>query len=172
MQQNLLAQHDRRPDPDGEQSISEGRFRMKYRIALVAAMVMAGVGVARSEGLDPIAIRQAGMSLTGGDFAFIKSVVTTKADVKQLELPAKAIALWAAAIPSVFPAGSDKGGDTKALPEIWSDRAGFEKISVAAGAAATKLAEAAKASDADAVAVQAKALGEQCGACHKGYRAK
>jgi cytochrome c556 len=135
-------------------------------------MLLAGLGVARADVLDPIAIRQVGMDLQAGDFAYIKSVVTSKGEVKPLEAPAKAIARWAATIPVLFPAGTEKGGDTRALPEIWSDRAGFEKIAAAAGAAATKLAEAAKASDADAVAVQFKALGEQCGACHKGYRAK
>jgi cytochrome c556 len=135
-------------------------------------MLLAGLGFAHADALDPIAIRQVGMDLTGGNLAYIKSVVTAKGEVKPLEVPAKAIARWAATIPVLFPPGSETGGDTKALPEIWSDRAGFEKIASAAGAAATKLAEAAKANDADAVAVQFKALGEQCGACHKGYRAK
>jgi cytochrome c556 len=130
------------------------------------------MGFAHAAGLDPIAIRQVGMDLTGGNIAYIKAVVQAKGDVKPLEVPAKAIARWAATIPVLFPPGSEKGGDTKALPEIWSDRAGFEKIAAAAGAAATKLAEAAKAGDADTVAAQFKALGEQCGACHKGYRAK
>lgn len=135
-------------------------------------MMLAGLGAARADGLDPIALRQAGMSLQGGDFAFIRSVVTAKGDVKPLEAPAKAIALWAALIPSVFPKGSETGGDTKALPEIWSDPAGFKKISVALGDAATKLAAAANAGDADAVAADTKLMGEQCGACHKAYRAK
>ncbi len=145
---------------------------MRNRIALGAVMLMTGLGFAHADALDPIAIRQVGMDLTGGDLAYIKSVVTAKGEVKPLEVPAKAIARWAATIPVLFPPGSETGGDTKALPEIWSDRAGFEKIASAARAAATKLAEAAKANDADAVAVQFKALGEQCGACHKGYRAK
>ncbi len=145
---------------------------MRKRIALGAVMLLAGLGFAHADALDPIAIRQVGMDLTGGNLAYIKSVVTAKGEVKPLEVPAKAIARWAATIPVLFPPGSETGGDTKALPEIWSDRAGFEKIASAAGAAATKLAEAAKANDADAVAVQFKALGEQCGACHKGYRAK
>lgn len=149
---------------------------MTKRIALSAVIVLAGLGAglgaARADGLDVIAVRQAGYDLQGGDFAYIRAVVKDKGDVKQLEVPAKAIARWAGLIPTLFPKGTETGGDTKALPEIWSDRAGFEKIASAAGAAATKLAEAAKANDADAVAVQFKALGEQCGACHKGYRAK
>ena len=112
------------------------------------------------------------MALQSGSFGFIRSVVAAKGDVKPLEAPAKAIARFAATIPAVFPAGSDKGGDTKALPEIWSDRAGFEKIAMTLGEAATRLATAAKAGDADAVALEAKAMGDQCGACHRGYRAK
>jgi len=112
------------------------------------------------------------MELTGGDFAYLRSVVAAKGDVKPLEVPAKAIARWAATIPAVFPAGSDKGGDTKALPEVWSDRAGFEKTASAMGAAAAKVVEAAKAGDPDAVAADTKALGEQCSACHERYRAK
>jgi cytochrome c556 len=112
------------------------------------------------------------MDLQNGSFGFIRSVVASKGDVKQLEVPAKAIARWAATIPSVYPAGSDKGDNTKALPEVWSDRAGFEKIAMTMGEVASKLAAAAKAGDADEVAVETKALGEQCGACHRGYRAK
>jgi len=139
---------------------------------VLAALMAASVGVARADGLDPIAVRQAAFDLNNGDFAFIRSVVTAKGDVKPLEVPAKAIAKWAAVIPTMFPKGSETGGDTKALPEIWSDPAGFQKIAMALGAAATKLATDAKAGNADEVAADTKLLGEQCGACHKTYRAK
>jgi cytochrome c556 len=40
------------------------------------------------------------------------------------------------------------------------------------GEAATRVAAAAKAGDADAVAAETKALGEQCSGCHKAFRAK
>jgi cytochrome c556 len=145
---------------------------MKNRIVLGAVIMLTAVGVARADGPDPIPLRQAGMALTGGDFAYIRLVVAAKGDVKPLEVPAKAISRWASVIPAVFPAGSDKGHDTKALPEIWSDRAGFEKDAIALGTAADKLAVAAKAGDADAVGIATKEMGEACGACHKAYRAK
>ncbi|MDR3534117.1 MAG: cytochrome c [Rhodopila sp.] len=145
---------------------------MRNKIAFSAVMMLAAMGMARAQSLDPIAMRQVGMDLETGSFGFIRSVVAAKGDVRPLEGPAKAIARWQAMIPSLFPVGSDKGGDTRALPEIWSDRAGFDKLAMAASAAATRLAAAAKAGDADAVAVEMKALGEQCGACHRGYRAK
>ena len=150
---------------------------MTKRIALraiivLAAMGVASLGAAKADGLDPIAVRQAGLALNGGDFAFIRAVVKDKGDVKQLDVPAKAIAKWAAVIPTLLPKGTEKGGDTKALPEIWSDPAGFQKLALSLGTAATKLATDAKAGDADAVTADTKLLGEQCGACHKNYRAK
>ncbi len=145
---------------------------MKKQISLCAVIMLAGLGAARADNLDVIAVRQAGYDLQGGDFAFIRSVVQAKGDVKPLEVPAKAIAKWTAVIPTLFPKGTETGGDTKALPEIWSDPAGFQKIATAATEAATKLAVAAKAGDADEVAADTKLLGEQCGACHKAYRAK
>jgi cytochrome c556 len=89
-----------------------------------------------------------------------------------LEAPAKAIGKWAAVIPSLFPKGTETGNDTKALPEIWSDTAGFQKIAMALNEAANKLATDAKAGAADLVEADFKALGEQCAACHKAYRAK
>ena len=141
-------------------------------IAVLAVVVMTGLGVAHADGLDPIAVRQAGFSLNNGDFAYIRSVVAAKEDVKQLEAPAQAIAKWAAVIPTVFPKGSEAGGNTKALPTIWSDPAGFQKAAAGLGDAATKLAAAAKSGDADAVAADAKLLGEQCGGCHRTYRAR
>ncbi len=145
---------------------------MTNRLALCAVFVLAGMGVAHAEGLDVIALRQSGMALEGGAFGFIRSVVAAKGDIRTVEGPAKAIARWQILVPTLFPAGSDKGGDTKALPEIWSDRAGFDKMAADAVAAATRMAAAANAGNADAVAEEVKALGMQCGGCHRAYRAK
>jgi cytochrome c556 len=138
----------------------------------LASISSAGFDVAKADGLEPIAVRQAVMSLQGGDFAYIKAILAEKGDVKPLEVPAKAIIKSTAVIPTLFPKGTESGGDTRALPAIWSDPAGFQKIAAAAADAATKLAAAAKAGDVDEVAADTKLLGEQCGACHKGYRAK
>jgi cytochrome c556 len=145
---------------------------MNKRIALSAVIMLTGLGAARADGLDPIAVRQAAFSLNNGDWAFIRAVVAAKGDVKPLEVPAKAIAMWAAVIPTMFPKGTETGGDTKALPTIWSDPSGFQKIAASLREAATKMATDAKAGDADAVAADTKLMGEQCGACHKTYRAK
>lgn len=61
-------------------------------------------------------------------------------------------------------------GKTDAKAEIWKEwdkfAAGFEAL----GQEAMKLAEVAQKNDAEAIAAQAKKLGEACGSCHKPYR--
>lgn len=145
---------------------------MMHKVALGALAMLAVAAAAHADGLDPIVMRKVGMDLTGGDYAFVKSVATAKGDLKQIEYPAQALETWGKLIPSLFPPGSDKGHDTKALPEVWSDRAGFEKSAAEFTDASTKLVAAVKARDADAVIAETKAVGEACGACHRHYRAK
>jgi cytochrome c556 len=145
---------------------------MTKKLAVVAAVIFAAGSGAYAQVADPIAVRQAGMDLLAGDFDGIRAVLAAKGDLTKQERPAKAIQRWATVIPTLFPKGTEQGGNTKALPAIWSDAAGFQKDAAALGEAAGKLAEAAKAGNADAMAVQIKAVGDACGACHRGYRAK
>jgi cytochrome c556 len=61
-------------------------------------------------------------------------------------------------------------GKTDAKPKIWSDWAKFEQAIADYEKAATKLAAAAKGSDAAATGAAVKALGESCGGCHDDFR--
>ena len=144
---------------------------MKKALFLGAVALFAAAGIARAEGPNPIEIRQTALDLMSADFAGIRAVVASKGDVKTTEAGAKAIQRFAALMPQLFPAGSDKG-KTKAKPEIWSDNAGFVKAAMALGDAGGKLAVLAKAGDAAGVAAQVKLVGAACGACHKDYRQK
>jgi cytochrome c556 len=142
------------------------------RLVLAVSALLLTTGVAFAQGADPIETRQAGQDLLAGDFAGIRAVVAAKGDVKTLEGPAKAMARWIRQFPTQFPKGSEEGHNTKALPAIWSDMAGFKKAADDMADAADKLAVAAKANDAEAVATQVKAVGDACGACHRTFRAK
>jgi cytochrome c556 len=137
---------------------------------LVLALGLAGA--AHAEGPDPIVTRQAGQDLVLGDFTGIRAVVMLKGDVTKLEQPAKGLATWMRQFPSQFPAGSDTGHNTKALPEIWSDPAGFRKAADTMADASDRLGELAKAGDVEGVTAQVKAVGDACGACHRAYRAR
>ena len=141
----------------------------KFALVIVA---LAFAGVAQAAGPDPIETRQAGQDLMAGDFAGISAVVKLKGDVKTLEKPAAAMARWMRQFPSQFPPGSDTGHNTKALPAVWSELAGFQKAADTLAEAADKLAQLAKAGDADAMPAQLKAVADACGACHRTYRAR
>jgi cytochrome c556 len=146
---------------------------MRKTLVVLAVLSMAPAGIAWAEGgYDPIETRQAGQDLLNATFLGIRAVVAAKGDVKTLEAPAKAMARWIKQFPTQFPKGSEEGHDTKALPAVWSDPAGFQKAADNLADAATKLAELAKAGDAEAVAAQVKVVGEACGACHRTYRAR
>ncbi len=141
----------------------------KYMLAAVTILSLGGA--AQAQGIDPIQTRQTGLDLLAGTFGGVNAVVAANGDIKKLEGAGKAIQRWGALMPSLFPAGSDKG-TTKAAPEIWSDSAGFQKAAMNLSAAGATLAEAAKAGDLASVTAAAKGIGEACGACHKVYRLK
>jgi cytochrome c556 len=144
---------------------------MMRKIALVV-LALALTGAAQAAGPDPIETRQAGQDLMLADFGGIRAVVAAKGDVKTLEKPADAMARWMKQFPTQFPPGSNTGHDTKALPAVWSDSAGFQKAADNFVEAADKLAQLAKAGDAEGVASQVKVVGDACGTCHKTYRAR
>jgi cytochrome c556 len=144
---------------------------MKRTLA-VAAVALALAAAAHAEGLDVIQTRQAGQDLMLGDFAGIRAVVMLKGDVKTLQKPALAMARWMKDFPAMFPPGSDKGENTKALPAIWTNNTGFRNDAANFVEVANALAEAAKSGDAAAVAKQVNAVNDACGACHHDFRAK
>ena len=145
---------------------------MTKKLALLAVIVLLTTGTSRAQGLDVIEIRQDGQSLLAGTFGAIRAVVAAKGDVKSVESPARSMARWIQHFPALFPPGSDKGHDTKALPAIWTDKAGFQKAADDMAAASIKLADFAKAGDAEGVATQVKAVGDTCGACHRTFKAR
>jgi len=145
---------------------------MNIRLAGLAALAccVAGVAIARAD-IDIVAVRKAGMDLQSAALGAVKAAVGAGVDVKNFANAGEAMSAWAKQIPSVFPPGTDKG-NTKALPAIWSDSAGYAKAAAALGTAADKLTVAAKANDKDAFAAAFKEVGTACGDCHKTYRAK
>ena len=109
----------------------------------VAIGVSGAGGGARSIEVAPddiIAGRQAGFDLQQGVASAMKAGVESGADVKQFEDGAKGISSWGHVIPTMFPEGTQAGHQTKAKPEIWSNRAAFEKAAANLYQAADKLA--------------------------------
>ena len=119
---------------------------------------------------DVIQKRQDAMKGNSAQAKAIKGAVETK-DYATVEAKAKDIMGTADKIVSLFPKGSTTG-KTKAKPEIWEKPDDFSKAAKNLNKAASELASAAKAGNADDVDVKVKALGEACNSCHKQFRAE
>jgi len=152
---------------------------MKKIIAISAlllggALVPAGYAWSQAAIATPAAqlieTRQAGQDVVYGLISDMKAAVAAKADVKGFADGAGALSRWFHNFPSLFPAGTETGHNTKVLAAAFSDAAGFAKAAEDASAAAGKLAEIAKTGDQAAFAVQFQALGQTCGACHRTYK--
>jgi cytochrome c556 len=133
------------------------------------AVTAAAAAAAADPTADIVAGRQAAFRLSGALVGQIKAGVDRGDDPKTLAFAARSLAGWAKAIPGMFPAGST-AANSGALPTIWSDRAGFEAKAADYAAAATKLADLAKAGDKPGFAAQFAVVGGTCKACHDSYR--
>lgn len=74
---------------------------------------------------------------------------------------------WAAFVP-----GTDKGGSTKAKPEIWTEQAKFRETNEKLMAETAKLAAAAKTGNLDTLKTAFAATADTCKSCHDTFRNK
>jgi cytochrome c556 len=67
---------------------------------------------------------------------------------------------------------STKGEKSRALPEVWSQKAKFDELAQRLQSETAKLGQLARAKDEAGVKQQYAAVGKVCGACHEGFRQK
>ena len=121
---------------------------------------------------DIVGIRQAGMRVAEGDFMMIRLAAEKGADIRRFEGPARSLAQWAAALPSMFPASTGPGtANTRARQEVWSNRADFEQKAADFRTAVTRMADAAAANNMTEGSRQWDMAWRSCNACHTAYRA-
>ena len=136
------------------------------RVAFVLVAGAIGITAVMAQG-DVIAARKDLMKKNSQHTKGIGAMVKGAAPYDQAAVNA-AYAQWsetAALLPKQFPAGSDKG-DTRALPKIWSDKAGFDaQVTAFAKASATAP------KDLEGLKKSFPAVSKACGDCHEGYRA-
>jgi cytochrome c556 len=65
-----------------------------------------------------------------------------------------------------------KDEKSRALPEVWSQRAKFDELAQRLQSETAKLGDLARKKDEAGVKQQYAAVGKVCGACHEGFRAK
>lgn len=133
------------------------------------ALAQSGASPSPTQHASIVEARQAGFHLALASFLSIKAGIARGDDVKALALPAAALAGWGKAIPTMFPPGTDTA-DTDAMPNVWSDRVGFQQAATSMSVAARTLADLGKAGDTAGFATQFGALAKTCGDCHTKYR--
>lgn len=118
---------------------------------------------------DAIVARKEAMKTDGKIFKAMKAALAADQDVRPFAAGAQWFVDWGKRMPKMFPKGSETGHDTKAKPDIWTDKAGFDQHATDMVAAAEKLVQAAQSNDKSAFASSFQAIGKSCGGCHKAY---
>ena len=141
-------------------------------IALAATAIPALAQQVKPE--DQIHLRQATMALIGYDFGILSAMARDKRpfDKAEAERAAEIIPKLAALLPRFFGEGTDKGGDTKAKPEIWQNMDDFKKKLEAMQRQVAMLPQAASSGDMAAFKKQVGDTGKACKSCHDDYKSK
>lgn len=144
-------------------------------LALIAAgLATAGIAMAQSSGPERnIGYRQNVFELVGWNFGALGQMARGQRDFDQAEFARRAerVAQLSKMLDEGFPAGSDKGAKTEALPAIWTNRADFDAKMADFQREAAALAQVAAGGDTDATRAQFGKTAGTCKACHDNYKA-
>ena len=123
---------------------------------------------------DSIKYRQSALTVMGAHFGRIGAMTSGRVpfDAKVAADNADIVATMAKLPWAGFGPGTEKGGNTKAKPEIWTEQAKFLEYSDKLVLETTKLAAAAKTGNLDSVKTAFAATGATCKTCHDAYRDK
>ncbi len=142
---------------------------MKRLIVVAGALVL---GITAAAAQDPIAARKALMKATGQQAGAGGAMIRGEApfDLAKAKAIFTAFEETASKAPGLFPDNSKEGGETAALPAIWTNKADFDARLAKLGTDA----KSAGASVTDLASFKAAfgGIGKDCGGCHELYRVK
>jgi cytochrome c556 len=142
-----------------------------FGLATVGLAQQAAPGVSAP---DAISARQASLDMSSITFRSMGDAMKAGREAKSQAYAAASLAKWAKALPGMFPPGTGQGetsADTQARPEVWKDRAGFERAAANYAAATVRLAEMAEANDTAGFTKQLDQVNQACAICHGSYKA-
>lgn len=139
---------------------------------LVAFAAPASAQFAKPE--DAIKYRQSALFVMGQHFSRVGAMANGRVpfDAKVAAENAETVASMARLPWAGFAPGTDKGGNTKAKPEIWTEQAKFKEGNEKLVVETAKLATAAKSGNLDALKTAFAATADTCKACHDSFRNK
>lgn len=122
-----------------------------------------------------VAERREGLKAVGENMTAIAGVARAGGDPRGTVERIAAVQAFFPTMAARFPAGTQQGApglDTRALPSIWTDRAGFDAALAAMGPRLAALREAAASGNVANFQAAVQATGAACGDCHRPYRAR
>ena len=139
---------------------------------LVAMAAPASAQFAKPE--DAIKYRQSALSVMGTHFGRVGAMANGRVpfDAKVAAENADIVAEMAKLPWAAFGAGTEKGGNTRAKPEIWTEQAKFKEYNEKLVVESTKLAAAAKTGNLDVLKTAFGATAASCKACHDAFQTK
>ncbi len=117
-----------------------------------------------------VAARQAAFHMSAVTSGSLKNALMGGAELKSQAFAARGLARWATSLPTMFPP-STASVPSRARPEIWTNRAEFERIATEFASSAGALHQLAQAGDRAQFAARLEAAQATCSACHDRFRA-
>jgi cytochrome c556 len=151
---------------------------MKKTLVLAAVAVAMGglAGIAAAQVKPDILVkqRQSAMTLIGKYWGPIAGMASGKVSPYNADVVARNATYLEnlAQMPWDGFHDSTKDEKSRALPEVYSQKAKFDELSQRLQSETAKLGQLARAKDEAGVKQQYAAVGKVCGACHEGFRAK
>ncbi len=147
------------------------------RLILTGALLTSAVALYAKPAAKPAApspaeivtARQAGMDMSVATLAGLSNASANGVALKNLAFSANGLAKWATVVPTLF-SSNTKGQTSRAKPEVWTDRAGFEAKAQAYIDATKALAAAAAADDKAGFTTALASTKAACKGCHDTYQ--
>lgn len=148
---------------------------MKIVPAAIATLLVCAAldAAAQHKPEDVIHYRQSAMTLVGWNFGALSAMVKGKRawDASEFALRADRLAQLAPQVPEGFAKGSDKGAETDAKAEIWTNPEDFQSKANDFASEAKALSDVAKSGDETKMKDQFRKLAGTCKGCHDKYKA-
>jgi cytochrome c556 len=141
----------------------------------IGLVAMLGTAAAQTNLSQVVTERREGLKAMGAHMEAMAAIARSGSDPRPAAERVAAVQRFFVDFPDRFPAGTERGApgvDSRALPDIWTDRAAFERANAALAPRLEALNAAAQSGDARAFAVALQATGGTCGDCHRPFRAR
>ena len=141
-------------------------------LAAVATVVSLPAAAQFQKPEDAVKYRKAAFTVMAAHFTRIGAMVNGKApfDAKAAAANADVMAALAKLPFDAFGAGTDKVGDTKSRPEVWTEGDKFRASTTKMMEEVAKLQTAAKGGKPDEIKAAFGATAKSCKACHDNFR--